>query len=117
MDDKEFALELVARLNKLCADGAAKSAVLLLLNAKVDVGSTMDHHPTCHVSVGGRMGPLGMMNGLVGRATICAGYRHGISPEEFLGFYLAEDCKEATHRPVQSPEWSNPADQDGDGGV
>lgn len=108
MDDTTFATELVRRLNRLCDDEAAKSAVLDLLDSKVDVGTTLDHHEFCHVSIGGRMGPLGMMNGLVGRATIGARYiPEARAKDNFCGFLLVADCEDAVHVPVQSPpEWA-----------
>lgn len=101
MNDVEFATELVLRLNKLCEDDAAKAAVLALLESKVDVGTTLDHHKSCHVSIGGRMGPLAMLNGLVGRATIGAGWT-GLGEGQFMGFYLVADCKDSVHIPVQN---------------
>ena len=60
MDDLKFATELVRRLNALCEDDAAKAAVLALLDTKVEVGNSLDHHPTCSVSKGGVMGILGI---------------------------------------------------------
>jgi hypothetical protein len=108
MDDTTFATELVLRLNSLCEDNAAKSAVLDLLDSKVYVGTTLDHHKSCHVSIGGVMGPLGMMNGLVGSATIGARYiPKARAKDNFCGFILAADCEDAVHVPVQSPpEWA-----------
>ena len=104
MNDDDFADELIARLNRLCEDPAAKAAVLALLDTKVDVGDTLDGHPTCQVSEGGVMGPLGMLNGLTGvighgdRATwgmICAGYRGKgeCKRENFLQFYRTDECE------------------------
>ena len=92
MDDLKFATELVRRLNALCEDDAAKAAVLALLDTKVEVGNSLDHHPTCSVSKGGVMGILGMMNGLAG-GLICAGYSDVVEPSNFMGFYLQSNCE------------------------
>ncbi len=104
MDDTTFATELVLRLNRLCEDEAAKSAVLALIDSRVDVGTTLDHHEFCHVSIGGVMGPLGMMNGLAGQSTICVGFTdESRSMDKFCGFYLVSDCEGSIHHPVHSP--------------
>ncbi len=103
MNDEDFADELISRLNRLCEDDKAKAAVLAWLDTKVDVGDTLDDHPTCQVSEGGFMGPLGILNGLTGvighgeRATwgkICARYsgKGGCKRENFLQFCRTDDC-------------------------
>ena len=113
MDDRIFANELIERLNRLCEDNAAKSAILALMDSKVDVGTTLDHHPTCQVSTDCRMGVFGLLNGLAGvighgpRAQwglICAGYESDIiEPGTFVRFYRTEEFPDVESVPTRSP--------------
>jgi len=110
--DEQFADELIRRLNKLCEDKAARAAVIALLDAKVDVGTSLDGHPSCQVSMDSRMGPLGMLNGLTGVVArgrragdglICASYKNSICAGDFMGFFRTDDCEDTEALPTQNP--------------
>lgn len=80
MTDKEFASELVDRLNKLLEDSQeVRDDLTRLFEAKVDVSRTTALHPTIQVPMGTlTLSVLGLLNGLAGviKTGRCQGQGH-----------------------------------------
>jgi len=64
--DDRLANEIIARLNILIEDPEVRKDIDALIEARVEVSETTADHPLIQVSEGGRLGFLGLLNGIVG---------------------------------------------------
>ena len=75
MKDKDFAIELIDRLNELLEyhSDVSRDISKLLLRARVKASEATVLHPTLQVPIGGGdgagLGVLGLLNGIAGRIT------------------------------------------------
>lgn len=69
MTNREFADQLVARLNALCFNREIRRDIAALLEVRVPVCETTTEHPTIQVIAGhpDSMGFLGLLNGITGK--------------------------------------------------
>jgi hypothetical protein len=77
MTDEELADELIVRLNGLIAAPVVNDALTRLIETRIDVGDTLDAHPTIQVSSSGLLGFQGMLNGIVGAMPGCCYRQRG----------------------------------------
>lgn len=79
IDDREFARELIRRLNLICRDPDVMWTVAALVRNRIKCATSLLTHPTIQVEdFGGgdaRVGMLGLLNGLCG--VITRGHREG----------------------------------------
>lgn len=65
MTDPELADEIIKRLNALLQDPVTRVAINDLVETRVVVSTKLDDHPSIQV-VEGKLGFLGLLNGIVG---------------------------------------------------
>lgn len=74
MDDEQFAEEIIFRLNNLIQNPDARDLVTKMIDQRIQAGGWVESHPTIQATESGRVGLMGIINGLVGRQESGWGY-------------------------------------------